>query len=492
MTNEELKKILSKLRRQKNDDASYEAKRSEKELPKNIWDTVSAFANTRGGIILLGIDEENGFSTVDGFDQNKICAQFCAGMEEGSSAAKVQPIPVYSIDRLEIDETPVLVISIEELGPDQKPCYVTSKGISKGSFKRIDDGDLHLTLNEIYSLQHALVTTDSDRQPVKEARTTDLNDQIYEATFAKAAIMMPRSLRGANATEEKLQRLNFMNSDKQITKAGLLVAGNYPQQFFPKLCIDVAVHAGTGKSELGKPRFLDRQLCDGTLGEMIEESLKTIVRNLRTVSIVKGAVRIDEMEIPLEVLREALCNAVIHREYGSLFDGQSISVDIYTDRIEISNPGGLWGGKIEETLDDGQSCCRNPPLMRLMSIVPLPREAGSPAEGNGTGIILMINAMKERGLSEPIFKAGIDNFKVILLRSSYLEQTARAELKDDELAIMDLIRSNGALGTKELSALSGLTVVQVRSRVNDLLDKQLIVATAPTNSRNRKYKIATS
>ena len=102
----------------------------------------------------------------------------------------------------------------------------------------------------------------------------------------------------------------------------------------------------------------------------------------------------------------------------------------------------------------------------------------------------MINAMKERGLSEPLFKAGIDNFKVILLRSNYLEQTARTELKDDELIIIDLIRSNGALGTKELSALSGLTVVQVRSRVNDLLDKKLIVATAPTTSRNRKYKIA--
>lgn len=492
MTNEELKKILSKLRRQKNDDASYEAKRSEKELPKNIWDTVSAFANTRGGIILLGVDEENNFSTVDGFDQNKICAQFCAGMEEGSSAAKVHPIPAFSVERLEIDEKPVLVIAIEELGPDQKPCYVTSKGISKGSFKRIDDGDLHLTLNEIYSLQHALVTTDSDRQAVEEARATDLNDQICEATFAKASILMPRSLRGTDTTEEKLQRLNFMNSDKQVTKAGLLVAGNYPQQFFPKLCIDVAVHAGTGKSEPGKPRFLDRQLCDGTLGEMIEESLKAIARNLRTTSVVRGAARIDEPEIPVEVLREALCNAVIHREYGSLFDGQSISVDIYSDRIEISNPGGLWGGKIEETLNDGQSCCRNPTLMRLMSIVPLPSEAGSPAEGNGTGIILMINAMKERGLSEPLFKAGIDNFKVTLLRSSYLEQTARTELKDDELIIIDLIRSNGALGTKELSALSGLTVVQVRNRVNDLLDKKLIVATAPTTSRNRKYKIATS
>lgn len=491
MTNEELDAILSKLRRQKNDDAQYEAKKSEKDLPKSIWDTVSAFANTRGGTILLGIDEENDFAIVDGFDQNRICAQFRAGLEGDASTAKVHPIPAYDIERLEVDEKPILVITIEELGPDQKPCYVTSKGISKGSFKRVDDGDLHLTLNEIYSLQHILVTTDSDRHPVKEARFEDLNRQIYEATFAKASIIMPRSLQGAETTKAKLQRLNFMNSDSQVTKAGLLVAGNYPQQFFPKLCIDVAVHAGKGKAEPGKPRFLDRQLCDGTLGEMIEESLRVITRNLRTTSIVRGAARVDELEIPLEVLREALCNAVIHREYGSLFDGQSISVDIYSDRIEIQNPGSLWGGKVEETLDDGQSCCRNPTLMRLMSIVPLPSEAGSPAEGNGTGIILMINAMKERGLYEPIFKAGIDNFKVILLRSAYQEQKAKPELKDDELIILDLIRTNETLGTRELSTLSGLSVVQVRNRVKELLEKELIVATAPINSKNRKYKLAT-
>ena len=103
----------------------------------------------------------------------------------------------------------------------------------------------------------------------------------------------------------------------------------------------------------------------------------------------------------------------------------------------------------------------------------------------------MINAMKERGLYEPIFKAGIDNFKVILLRSAYQEQKAKPELKDDELIILDLIRTNETLGTRELSTLSGLSVVQVRNRVKELLEKELIVATAPINSKNRKYKLAT-
>ena len=489
MTTEELEEILSMLRRQRNDDARYEVKKSEKDLPKSTWETVSAFANTHGGTIILGVDENKGFTAIDNFDQNKICAQFSSGMESAGKP-KVHPVPIYNIERLESEGKPVLVITIEELGPEQKPCYLTAAGISKGSFKRVDDGDLRLTPNEIYALQNVLLTTNSDRQPVQDAHIDDLNVQVYEATFAKAAITMPRSLRGAETIESKLQRLNFINSENQVTKAGLLVSGNYPQQYFPKLCIDVAVHAGSEKAELGKPRFLDRQLCDGTLGEMIEEALRVIRRNLRTVSVVRGTARIDEPEIPIEVFREALCNAVIHREYGSLFDGQSITVDIFPDRVEICNPGSLWGGKAEETLSDGQSCCRNPTLMRLMSIVPLPSEAGSPAEGNGTGIILMINAMKERRLSEPLFKAGIDNFKVTLLRASYAEQVSKADLKDDELLLIELLQTHGTLGAKELSELSGLTIVQVRSRVKTLLDKNIILATAPTNSRNRKYRLS--
>ena len=78
-----------------------------------------------------------------------------------------------------------------------------------------------------------------------------------------------------------------------------------------------------------------------------------------------------------------------------------------------------------------------------------------------------------------------------MLRSAYQEQKAKSELKDDEMIILNLIRTNEMLGTRELSTLSGLSVVQVRNRVNELLEKKLVVATAPINSKNRKYKLAT-
>lgn len=65
----------------------------------------------------------------------------------------------------------------------------------------------------------------------------------------------------------------------------------------------------------------------------------------------------------LKFLREAIANALIHRDYDSRFEGEAISIDIYEDRVEVVNPGGLWGGKSRANLADGRSCCRNATLM---------------------------------------------------------------------------------------------------------------------------------
>ena len=87
------------------------------------------------------------------------------------------------------------------------------------------------------------------------------------------------------------------------------------------------------------------------------------------------------------------------------------TVDVFDDRIEVTNPGGLYGGKTRENLFDGSSRCRNATLVKLMSIVPLPDGAGSPAEGNGSGIPMMIDAMRAHGLAEPLFCPGFDRFE---------------------------------------------------------------------------------
>ncbi len=301
---------------------------------------------------------------------------------------------------------------------------------------------------------------------------------------------MPRSLHDANDCVTRLQRLGLINGRQEVTKAGLLTAGRYPQQFYPKLHIDIASHPGTNKADDSEIRFLDRVICEGTIGEMLEEAILAIARNLKRVSIVRGAGRSDELEIPEEVFREAIANALIHRDYDSRFDGEAISVNIYDDRIEVTNPGGLWG-KSRADLMDGRSCCRNASLMRLISLSELPSRAGSPAEGNGTGILLMTNEMLKRNLRRPEFRPAIDHFSVVMYRpNARREKLSKRDVGEAKVA--SLLLEYGELSIHEIEEKTGLTINQVRSRIRDLINDGVVEATAPSTSRYRKYRFKRS
>lgn len=149
----------------------------------------------------------------------------------------------------------------------------------------------------------------------------------------------------------------------------------------------------------------------------------------------------------------------------------------------MTNPGGLYGGKTRENLFDGSSRCRNATLVKLMSIVPLPDGAGSPADGNGSGIPMMIDAMRARGLAEPLFCPGFDRFKVVLYRSKIEPVDHGGGL------IVTALKRYGELGTRELAERTGLTISQVRLRVNTLIAQGELEPTASATSRNRKYRL---
>ena len=224
------------------------------------------------------------------------------------------------------------------------------------------------------------------------------------------------------------------------------------------------------------------------MGEMISDAVAAVAKNLRRTSTVQGVSRVDSLEIPEEVLREAIANAVIHREYGDRFCGQSIAVDVFDDRVEVTNPGGLYGGKTRENLFDGSSRCRNATLVKLMSIVPLPDGAGSLAEGNGSGIPMMIDALRahELALTKRFIDGcpGFDRFKVVLYRSKIEPVDHGGGL------IVTALKHYGELGTRELAERTGLTISQVRSRVNALIAQGELEPTAPATSRNRKYRLS--
>lgn len=500
VTEIELAAIIQRLREQGTDDAEIEVKECQKSLSKDIWETVSAFANTHGGTIVLGLSERNGFIPVGDFAIERVCDQFIAGINDRNGEGKVASPPHYEVARVKFEGSTLLVITIEELPAHSKPCYIKSKGMQAGSYKREDDQDLALSTSETLSLSTAALYENFDRTPVSEASVSNLNNALVTATFERALTQTPRALMGADALQAKLERLNFIDSNGSVTRAGLLAAGTYPQQFLPRLMVDVAAHPGMEKGGSGVLRFSDRALCEGTIGEMIGDAVKAIARNLKRRSVVAGIARTDELEIPEEVLREAVANALIHRDYNPRFDGQAISVDIFDDRIEITNPGGLYGGVKKQTLACGISSCRNATLMRLISLVPLPLEAGPPAEGNGSGIPMMIKVCRERGLKEPTFCPGIDQFKVILHRptddalpnDTGSESPLRARRISAELGeqlIKERLAEHGELSTKQLQELTGMNVNQVRNRIRSLIEAGEVLATAPASSRGRTYRM---
>lgn len=492
MNAEELKQIVVRLRAQGTDDGQVEVKKSAAKLSSDVWESVSAFANTHGGTIILGLDEQAGFVPVSSFALDSVRDAFVSGIGDGGADnAVLSSSPQYEMQRVPFEGGQVLVIEIAEIDARLKPCFIKRKGVANGSYKRVDDKDIKLSPTEIYELQNILVPSAADRAAVPEATLADLDEGMLDRLIARELRRNAKSLRGVDTREERLRRLNVTNNQGEVRLAGLLAAGLYPQQYFPKLVVDVAVHAGTEKAEPGQPRFLDRVICEGSLGEVVQEAVRAVIKNLRTVSIVRGTGRHDEPEIPEEVLREAIVNAVVHREYSPYFTGQSVSVDVFSDRVVIMNPGGLWGGKTLETIQDGSSRCRNEALMKLMSSIPLPDGSGIPAEGQGSGIALMVREMQSRALEPPCFEADIDCFKVILGRGgveveenrSWIREVAGGPLDRHEEAVLVMARNRGTITVRDVRSSLRLDSDDIRGLFARLAERGYLEQVAPDEYR---------
>ena len=497
VTEEELETHVERIRRQGRDDALVEAKAAEKGLPKGIWDTVSAFANTEGGLIILGLDERRGFAPTEGFDPNRVVEQVIAGLDQASGAQpKVQPVPAHRVDRFRVDDAEVLGIEIDPLRDDPSrpgPCYVEAKGIRNGSFKRVDDHDKRLTAYEIYLLQMRNAEDGLDRAPVAGTGLSDLSEDLVSRTIGGIRRSRSRALHGIGAEDRSgaLRRINALTPDGETTLAGYLAMGVYPQQEFPQLTIDVAVHPGTAKSQDPATRFLDRQNCDGPAPEAIEDAVIAVLRNLSTRRVVDGVGGRDVPEIPEEVLREAIANAVMHRDYSAQVRGQQIAVDVYSDRVEVISPGGFWGGRTKDNLDEGHSESRNPDLARLLTRVPMPDDQMTVCENQGSGVPLMIGQMRRHGLPAPDYSAStLDHVIVRLARPGRpdLDRTMRSTGAQWEL--LAALDEEHPRSIHEIAEATGKSPGALRPVLRELVGRGLVEATAPPQSRNRRYLLA--
>lgn len=429
----QLAAIVGTLRRAGTDTAKIEVKAAATGIGKSLWPTISAFSNASGGLVILGLDEKAGFEPVEGFDANRVLEQVKdAARPRGTRDPQgpLTPTPLIDIDQVEFEGAMVVIVKVDELPGAEKPCFVTDQGKDRGSYQRLGDGDHRMDTYSVFQLSNLTVPSPADREPVERAEFTDLDRQLVSRTIERIRATRPRALAGTTTDTEVLERIGVLDrATGSPTLAGLLALGTFPQQFFPQLMISFASYPGRDKSVVvSDTRMLDRVVLEGAIPDLIDDAVAAVLRNLQVRRVSRGAGAEDVPEIPIDAIREALVNAVSHRDYSAHALGDQVLVELYPDRLEIHSPGGLWGGRGTEHLFDGGSQSRNQVLARLLTDVPFRNRDETVCENAGSGIPRMLGEMTRNGLPAPRFSVTAAQFVVALDRFGLLNPETRSWL----------------------------------------------------------------
>lgn len=393
-----------------------ELKAAEKGCPTRLYDTLSSFSNQdEGGIILFGVDETQGFAASGVYDAQDLmkhvteqCNQMCPVVR-----------PVFTT--LSKDQRSFVTAEIPGIDISDRPCFYTGKGRLKGSYIRVGDADEPMTEYEIYSYEAFRRKYQDDIRPVERADISGLEQTLLEEYLIKVKKERPNLAR-----LEQQQIFELMSVTRQgiPTLSAVMLFGFYPQAYYPQLCILASSVPGTEIGELGAEgeRFLDSQRIQGTLSQMLADAMTFVHKNTRTKIIIdpETGMRSDRSDYPKAAVREAILNALIHRDYSIHTEGMPIHLLLFEDRLEIRNPGGLYGRMRIDQLGKVQPDTRNPVLAVAMEIL-------GETENRYSGIPTIMREMRQAGLQPPEFRNERGTF-VVCLKKERVNDKLRSRL----------------------------------------------------------------
>ena len=481
MNGKELDDAIRQLRSSHTDNQSIEVKESVGKMPSTIAETISAFANGSGGTIVLGLSEENNFEPAKGFDARRIADALSQACSD-----KLTPPVRAGIDILGYGGANVVVASVDEIPPRDKPCYVTGRGMYKGSFIRSFDGDRKLSPYEIDRLLEDKTQPSHDAEIVADATMDDLDKSLLDGVIKRQKALHPRLFSSFSDEEIAINlRIAARDIDGTLrpTLAGLLALGTYPQKYFPRLTVTFAAYPEEDKASAGGVKYLDSEKMAGPIPAIIADVVAAVQRNTRLGGAMVGAKRVDVPDYPPAAVREAVCNALMHRDYSELARGTQVQVNLYSDRLEFLSPGGLYGTVTAATVATaGYSSTRNQYLADILESTPY--EGGFVAENRGTGFKLMKFELERNRTKELIVKDSIAMFSLEFRRREAPPSIGSAY--DD---IILFVAENAPCGAGEIS--DGLRIPRstVTYRLKKLLDERKLERIGAERSRNQKYRL---
>lgn len=497
-----INEFVSLARKINSDTADVEVKTAAMGLPKDIMETLSAFANRSGGTLVCGLSEKDDFAPAVGFDAKKISealSQACAD--------KMEPPVRAGIHIEEFEGALIVVADIPETEPYQKPCYVKARGPYDGSFVRTGEGDRKLSRYEVDRLIEERQQPKYDAQVIEEADTSELDPELVDGFLKRERAASPRVFAGLS-DDDALLTMGVVgkgaNGESKPTLAGLMALGRHPQKYFPRANVTFAVFPGVSKEELAEDgaRFLDSRTVIGPIPVMVAETLAAARRNMKVASYVEGGSRRDVSEYPEVAIREAVANALMHRDYSPEGLASQVQINMYADRLEVMSPGGLFGTVTVDNIGKyGASSSRNQHVSRILESTPYPEgypERGYVVENKGTGFAQIQTALKKQGMGPAEPEDSLSLFVVTMRKKpAHAEGPVAApasvalegKMGKDLESIVNIARSKGSVSTTEAAAALGVSPATAYRRIKALINGGVLVSDGG-QGRAARYRLA--
>ena len=462
----------------KGERVTLECKKAENSVPKSFWETYSAFANTNGGTVLLGVSEDmmekdkaKRYEVTGVNDADKICKDLWNTINSNEKV-NINLLHNDDVQVANVDGKDIIVINVPRADYSTRPVYINNN-LTRGSFKRNHEGDYHCTEQELRMMVRDANEAGNDRMFLEDYTMDDIDIPTLERFRMMFKTNNPEHIwNGLDHKDFLMQLGGYMINRKDhtegVTMAGLLMFGKgLPiRERFDNLRMDYI-----DKSNLvGDQRYSDRLTYDGTwennLFNFIRIVIPRLTRDLPRPFSMQGVIRKDDTP-QHKAVREAVTNMIIHADF--MLNG-ILRVEKYDDRFVLTNPG-LLKLPIEQIYAGGESKSRNQRIQNMLRMIGY-------GENLGSGFPLILSAWNEKHWLKPelIEQPELMQVKLVLHieNDKNVTKDVTKEISERQMIILDLIRENKNLTIPEMSLKTNVTERTIKRDIANLQELGII------------------
>ena len=476
----------------KGENSEYEFKKAENYLPEDIWETYSAFANTNGGIIVLGVKEKRDEFTIFGVNNPKAIEKQFFDCINNKNKVNINLLSNSDVKIIEINDKNIIKIIVPRASRLEKPIFINNNPMT-GTYKRNHSGDYKCTESEIRRMFAEQSDIARDNIQVEEVTIGDINFETLMSYRKRFSIVRGTTHAWVALSDtEFLYQIGAVGRDKNhLTLAGLLMFGTERviTEILPTYFLDYREVNLENADERWSNRITSSDgSWSGNLYDYYFKIINRLTSDLNVPFKIKNNSRNDDTIIHIAI-REALTNTLVHADYN---ESGSILIEKKNNTFIFSNPGNLRIPK-ERALKGGESDPRNPTLHKMFSLIGIGERAGS-------GLITIQTAWKTLHWQHPVFEELVQPDKVILTLKtiSLIPNDILDELKIQIGESFNLLTNNEILALAFACQYENVTNIDLQNYaeissyesnkvLSNLVSKDLL---KPTGSgRGMKYSI---